>query len=370
MQLRYALAADVDEELGFPAAAQAGLVVTALAVSVLAGGAWLAAAPETALVVTLVALVRTAEDAGGLLLGVAQRADGWGLIARSLALRGLGGAAAFGAALTLRPSLPFALTATLGWQASITLWHDWPATRRWVGAFEWPHPGLALETIRTHAALGAAAAWVSLNAYIPRYALERAHGLETVGVFTALSQLALAGNMLVQAVGQAAVAPLSRAYGRGPRFFARKLAGLLLFATLAGAAGVAAALAFGERALALLYRPEYAAYAGELVWLMVAAGVMYATAVLGYALMASGERKLQLHAFALSSAVGLAAAWALTPGWGLRGASWALLAAWSTAAAASAIALSLRLLPWRRASTSRKLSQWIGQETPRAGAAR
>ncbi|MCB1020289.1 MAG: oligosaccharide flippase family protein [Acidobacteria bacterium] len=370
MQLRYVLAADADGAVDFAAAAHARLLTSLLATALLAGGAWLLATPETVAVVALLALTRAVEDAGGLLLGLAQRSDAWELIARSLALRGLGGAAAFGATLLLRPSLPLALTATLVWQVAVTLGHDWPATRHWAGPWSMPPRAKTLEIIRTHAALGAAAALVSLNAYIPRYTLERTHGLETVAVFTALSQLALAGNMLVQAVGQAAVAPLSRAYGKGPRAFAGKLAGLLLFAALAGAAGLAAAAIFGERALTLLYRPEYAAHAGELVWLMIAAGLMYATAVLGYALMASGERQRQLQAFALSSAVALAASWALTPGWGVRGACWALAAAWLTAAAALTIALALRILPWRRAAASRKLSQWIGQETPRAGAAR
>jgi O-antigen/teichoic acid export membrane protein len=371
MQLRYVLAADVEGALPLSVAAPARLAASLLAIAALAAGAALAGSAAMAWAVVLVALVRAAEDAGDLLLGLAQRADDWAAIARSLVLRGLGGAAVFGAALAIEPRLETALPAALVWQGAITLFHDWPAVRRLAGRVAPPRLGEALRAIQAHAALGGAAALVSLNAYVPRYAVERALGLEAVGVFTALAQLALMGNLAVQAVGQAAVAPLSRAYAADDRRrFLEHTAGLVVLAAVCGVAGIGAAASFGPWALAALYRPEYAQYGSELSWLMGAAALTYVTAVLGYALMATGERRLQLRIFALSAAAALAGSLALTPSWGLRGAAAALLIAWVVAAAGAALALAVRLRSCRAPRPSPTLSGWGDTEAARPGAVR
>jgi O-antigen/teichoic acid export membrane protein len=358
MQLRYVLAADAGGRLAFEAAAGARAVSTLGALALIAVVAGAAASPATAHIVALVAAIRAAEDAGDLLLGLAQRAGDWVVIARSLALRGLGGAAAFAATLAVTPRLTSALFAALGWQAGITLLHDWPSVRGWAGEPAWPAWQAVWRALRDHASLGAAAALVSLNAYVPRYAVERFLGVEAVGVFTALAQLALAGNMAVQAVGQAAVAPLGQEFLEDSGAFRDRVRGLLAFALAAGGAGMALAACAGGPALALLYRPEYARYGEELIWLMAAAALTYVTAILGYALVATGERRAQVRIFAFSAAVALAASLAATPAWGLRGAAAALLASWLAAAGAAAVALALRLRAWRRPSTSPKLNPW------------
>ena len=370
MQLRYVLAADVESRLSFSVAAVVRAAALGAALAAIAGVALFAGSAATAWTLILVALVRAAEDVGELALGLAQRAGEWRAITRSLLLHGLGGAAVIGLSLASNPRLILALAAGLLWQAAVSAFHDWPAVRGHCGALAWPGWRPLAAAVRGHAALGGAAALVSLNAYIPRYAVERSIGLEAVGVFTALAQLALAGNIVVQAVGQAAVAPLSRAYAEGPRPFLRSLAGLVSFAALSGAAGLAAAAAAGPYALARLYRPAYASYGPELAWLAAAAAFTYLTAVLGYALVAAGERRAQLPIFAASAAVALAASAAATPLWGLRGAAWALLASWLVAATGAALALAWRLAPWRRPAASPKLSEWGQSESARPGAAR
>jgi O-antigen/teichoic acid export membrane protein len=370
MQLRYVLAADVESRLPFSVAAVVRAAALGAAVVAIAGVSLFGGSATTAWTVILVALVRVAEDAGELVLGVAQSAGEWRAITRSLVLHGLGGAAVIGLSLASSHRLILALAAALLWQAAVSSFHDWPAVRGHCGALAWPGWPPVAAAVRDHAALGGAAALVSLNAYIPRYAVERSLGLEAVGVFTALAQLALVGNIVVQAIGQAAVAPLSRAYARGPRPFLRALAGLVAFAALSGAAGLAGAAAGGSHALALLYRPAYASYGAELAWLAAAAAFTYLTAVLGYALVAAGERRAQLPIFAISAAVALAASAAATPVWGLRGAAWALLASWVAAATGTALALARRLAPWRRPAASPKLNEWGQSESARPGAAR
>ena len=370
MQLRYVLAADAERKARFETFAAARAAACGAALVAIAAAAFATQTRATAWTILLVAAIRAVEDAGDLLLGEAQRSGEWPLIARSMLCRGLGGALAVGGMLALAESLPAALAAGLAWQLAVTLWHDWPAVRPRLGGLERPRWAASLAALRAHAPLGAAAALVSFNAYIPRYAVERHLGLEAVGVFTALAQIALAGNMAVQAVGQAAVGPLGLAYAAGRRAFLGKLAGLLVFASLCGCAGMLAAAVFGPRLLALLYRPEFAAYGDELLWMMAAAALTYVTAMLGYALMASGEHRVQLWIFGASSAAALAASSAAMPAWGLRGAAAALVASWVVAAGGAAFGVWRRIGAWRRAGASRKLSGWNSPEAAQRGAMR
>lgn len=368
MQLRYVLASDAEGALPFAVAARArALAAGAVLLALVAGARF--AGPETAWTLVLVALIRAAEDAGDLLLGLAQRADDWPPIARSLALRGLGGAAVLGLCLWAGAGLRAALPAVAAWQAALTLGHDWPAVRARVGPAPPASWRRACGVVREHWALGAAAALVSLNTYAPRFAVERFLGLEMLGVYTALVQLALTGNLAVQAIGQAAVAPLGRLFRADGRAFARRVLGLVALAALIGFAGIAGAALCGAQVLAALYTPEYGRYGNVLGWLMAAAACTYVTAVLGYGLVASGERAAQLRIFSFSAFVSLAASLAATPVWGLAGAAAALLTAWAAAALLAGRALARRLRSCPPAAPFSTLSPWTQTHSARPGAA-
>jgi O-antigen/teichoic acid export membrane protein len=370
MQLRYVLASDAEAELPFAVAARARALTAGAALLAIVAGAFQLATPATAATVVLVAVIRAAEDAGDLLLGLAQRADDWPPIARSLALRGLGGAAVLGLTLGTGAGLRAALPAAAAWQAALTLWHDWPAVRSRIGPGERASWRRACGVVRSHWALGAAAALVSLNAYAPRYAVERFLGLELLGVFTALAQLALAGNLAVQAIGQAALARLGRLFREDRRAFARRVLALVAVAALVGLGGLAGVALWGAPILGALYTPEYAGYGDVLGWLMAAAGCTYVTAMLGYALVAAGERSAQLRVFSLSAFVSLAASLAATPVWGLAGAAAALLAAWAAAAVLAARALQLRVQSCPPSSPLSTLNPWPRTQSARPGVSR
>jgi O-antigen/teichoic acid export membrane protein len=370
MQMRYVLASDTDGQLPLGLAVQARFLASLAALCGLSASAFWLASPLTAWAVTLAALSRAVEDMGELVLGVAQRGNRWPAIARSLGLHGLGGAAVFGAVLASERTLLAAMSATCVWQALVSGLHDWRILTNEEGLPAWSPWRRALQAVRGHAALGGAAALVSLNAYVPRYAVERFLGLEGLGVYTALAQLALIGNLAVQAVGQAAITPLGKAFREDPSAFASRVAGLLAFATLAGVVGLAVAQGWGGPILSLLYAPNYATYSATLVWLMAAAALMYGTAVLGYALVATGEHKAQLRIFAISTGVSLAASLLGSQQWGLQGAAAALVVSWAVAAAGTAIALRRRLRSCRRPTPSPKLSQWTPPDSARPDAAR
>ena len=370
MQLRYVLAADAGGKLPFGLAAQARALTSVTALIAIGLAAIIVAEPETARIVILASLIRAAEDVGDLLLGLAQRLEAWPLITRSLLLRGLGAAAVFGACLAGGARLPAAMALIAAWQSAVTALHDWPAVRPYAGPVALASWRRALGAVRGYAALGGAAALVSLNTYAPRYAVERFLGLEALGVYSALAQLALMGNLAVQAVGQAAVAPLGRSFEENRQAFLGRLRGLVAFAVISGAGGLGLAHLAGSQVLALVYTPRYAGYQATLVWLMAAAAFTYLTAVLGYALVAAGEREAQLRIFALSSAVALGASLAATPVWGLSGAVVALLLAWGVAAAGAGGALVRRLRACPAFEPSPKLSTCPATNSARPDAAR
>ncbi len=190
--------------------------------------------------------------------------------------------------------------------------------------------------------LGAAAALVSLNGNLPRYALEWAAGSEAVGYFTALSQLAMLGNLPVQALGLAALGSLAQRARTGRRSFARLIALMAAVSVSIGLAGQAAAVWAGETALLFLYTPEIAASAPLLGWVMAGALFTFLTATFGYGLVSLGEKRAQMYVFALSALAGAAACWALVPAYGLEGAILANLVCWSSAAFLAGGALWVR----------------------------
>lgn len=335
MQLRYLLASQSDAKWG--AYLRARILATGSCAFLLAATALTSLTADVGIVIALVAGTRAIEDIGDLLYGERQRRDDWDRIAGSQLLRGLGGAAALALGMHLGGTLVVGLAANLTWQALLTAGFDARGLARPAGS--WAEAGRCLQLCWP---LGAAAALVSLNGNLPRYALELFAGPEAVGHFAALSQLALVGNLPIQALGVAALAELGRRSKIGQRSFGAMIGKLALVSITVGTVGVIASWRWGDDALALLYTPAIAAQATLLIWVAGAALFTFLTAVFGYGLVSLGEKRLQMWVFGLSAAAGAAACAALVPGNGLAGATMANLVCWSCAAFLSGGALYMR----------------------------
>ena len=167
---------------------------------------------------------------------------------------------------------------------------------------------------------------ISLNTNIPRYFIERYLGERELGIFSAISYLMVAGNMVVSALAQSASPRLAKYYAAGNstafRTLLFKLVGVGL---MLGAAGVFVAVVAGKEILTLLYKPEYAERADLFVWLMVVAGMGYVSSFLGYGMTAARYFQVQMPLFALVTGTsGIACLW-LIPTMGVRGAVIALI---------------------------------------------
>jgi O-antigen/teichoic acid export membrane protein len=163
---------------------------------------------------------------------------------------------------------------------------------------------------------------VSLNANLPRYAIEHNLGIAELGAYAAVASFITAGSTVVNALGQAATPRLARHAASGqPREFLRLTAKLGAVVLCLGVSGVALAILAGRPLLTLAYRPEYAAYTALLTGLLAAAIPAYLAAAMGYAVTAARSFDAQVPLFCVVAAVSGCASFLLVPRYGLTGAA-------------------------------------------------
>jgi O-antigen/teichoic acid export membrane protein len=180
----------------------------------------------------------------------------------------------------------------------------------------------------------------ALQANVPRYFIEAHAGKAALGLFAAASQLTTSGNVLVSALGSAAL-PRLAAY-RATRYEAfRSLIRKLCLAGLGlGVAGVAVSALLGRRVLMLVYRPDFGAAEHVLIVLSIAAGLGFVSSFLGYGLTAGRVIAIQPVLLVATLAVMVGFCVVLVPRSGAVGAAWALV--WGSAVQAVGSELALR----------------------------
>jgi O-antigen/teichoic acid export membrane protein len=173
--------------------------------------------------------------------------------------------------------------------------------------------------------LGIVLMLISLNTNIPRYFIEHQLGAHELGIYAALAYLIVAGNMIIDALGQSASPRLARYYTAGQR---KKYQELILklngMALGIGILAVLGTLMLGQQIVTLLYDAEYT-QPGLLVLLMVVATVSYVAAFLGHGVTAARYFRVQLPILIGTVASTTIASSLLIPHWGLHGAALALL---------------------------------------------
>ncbi|HAZ49443.1 MAG TPA: polysaccharide biosynthesis protein [Cyanobacteria bacterium UBA11369] len=176
--------------------------------------------------------------------------------------------------------------------------------------------------------LGLVMMLIALNGNIPQYFIEHYWGEGELGVFAAIAYLMVAGNMVVNALGQSASPRLAKYYAAGNRSaFRSLLVKLVVIGAILGGAAILVALVAGREILTLLYRPEYAQQKDLFVWLMVAAGIGYISSFLGYGMTAARYFRIQIPLFAAATGTAAIACLWLIPIMGSLGAAIALILA-------------------------------------------
>jgi O-antigen/teichoic acid export membrane protein len=163
---------------------------------------------------------------------------------------------------------------------------------------------------------------ISLNVNIPRYFIEHYLGDRELGIFSALSYLMIAGNIVVSALGQSASPRLAQYYAAGKsRDFQSLLVKTVLIGALLGGVSIVMAAIAGQQILTILYRPEYAARGYLFLLLMVAAGIGYVASFLGYAMTSAQYFRVQMPLFTITTGISALACFWLIPSQGLVGAA-------------------------------------------------
>lgn len=292
--------------------------------------------------IVLIGAAKAVESLSDIFYGLLQREERMAGIGISMMLRGTLSVFTLGAVLWLTGSLLWGAAALLGSAVFTLLAFDLPRSLALLkiglpdGLRECRKFARALANTQAYRRLGrlayaglplgAVLMLVSLNLNLPRYFIEHSLGLRELGIFSSLTNLLAAGNVVINALGQGAIPRLAKHFEAARMRDFRALLTAIVAASLGvGAMGVVGALLFGRQILAILYRPEYSAHWEILVWLMAAAGFLYVGSTLGCAVTAVKCFTPQLPLFAVAAAVTTVTSMALVPEQGLRGAALAIL---------------------------------------------
>jgi O-antigen/teichoic acid export membrane protein len=289
---------------------------------------------STAFVILGVAVAKTFESVSDIVYGYLQHHERMDRIAQSMMIRGLLGMVALWFGLLITGSVLVGVVGMAAVWGGILVLFDLrglrrdapdvppiatllhPATMRWQSVWR-----LAVVA----APLGVVMMLVSLNVNLPRYAIQHYGGERSLGVFAAVAYTMVAGTTIISALAQSATPRLAQYYATGQvAGFWSLMVKLLLVGLALGIAGIGIALSAGAYMLRILFRPEYAASANVLSWMMGAAAVSYLASFLGFGLTAARRFNVQLALYALVSAVVALASFALVPRYGLVGAAWAM----------------------------------------------
>jgi O-antigen/teichoic acid export membrane protein len=196
--------------------------------------------------------------------------------------------------------------------------------------------------------LGIVMMLASLFVNFPRYAIERSLGESTLGVYSAIAYLIVAGGTITNSLGQAASPRLAKRYSEGDlRSFDNLLSKIGGLGLLVGLAGIVVAIVGGKAILTVVYGAGYADHVELFTWIMIASAVANVASPLGYGMTAAGYYKVQLPLFVLVVIASAASSYRLVPRYGLIGGAWALLIAYGVL-----LLGSLAVLLWDRKQRS------------------
>ena len=332
VRLRNLLATALGSTNDFPDYLKARVLTTAAAIgAALLIGQLLSGEREALVVVALLACARACDGISDICHGLFQRQLDMRTAGIGLIINGALSAALVAAGLWVRPSLAGAaglyalasLVTLIGW--------DLPRMRTTMKVSGRPRStGGGLATARRliwrALPLGLSSVIGSLQINLPRYVVAAYLGPAAVAVFTALAYIPTLGNLIANAVAQAALPVLARDLQNSRTAYARRLRILVQSGVALGVASVMAAVLLGRPVVTAIYSGQVAAHIDVLIWLMIAAALSYSFLFLGTALNVRLRFGTQLL---ISSAALVTVASCVIPlvnRYGLRGGAYALCA--------------------------------------------
>ena len=339
--LRQAQATDVRHEYRFADYFGLRTLSGVIALLVIAGAAAFAGfGTETAIVIVLVGVAKVIEAQSKLFYGLFQLSERMDFVAKSMVIRGPVSLAAIAIALYASGQLIVAVVVqAIVWLCVFVL-YDLQIGRRLVATDDdraaetdgwravrprWAHKTLA-SLCWLVLPLGFVGLLGSLHMNAPRYIIAEQLGLEQLGFFGAIIYILVAGNYVVQALGQSAVSRLARYYAGTERTrFVVLLAKMAGVGALLGAAGVVVSAIGGRTILTVLYTPAYAGYADLFVLIMAAALLRFVASMLQYGITAARRFRINLVNQIVVTITAFAASYVLVLEHGMIGAGYATI---------------------------------------------
>jgi O-antigen/teichoic acid export membrane protein len=333
LQLRTVQATDTMQAYRFPEYLQLRLLAMVLAFGTILVICQVMEYGRAVLNATLaVGLWKCLDSCSDIIYGLLQLHERMHLISISLMLKGALSLAAFAGVLLSGGGLIAALYSVAFASTAVLIWYDMPISHglRHVRASvanhasNRPHgPPLARLAALAWLALplGAVQLLVSLSANAPRYFLERSFGTREVGIFAVIAYFVTAGQVVITALGQAALPRLARFASSDLGAYRRLMIRLLAIALLMGITGIAAAVLFGPIVLKVFYGFAYQAHNGALLWMMISAAIAYLAWLLGSAMTAARIFRPQVLLLAASTAATVIACAYAVPRAGIKGAT-------------------------------------------------
>lgn len=283
--------------------------------------------------IMLVGIAQTVEWMSDVYHGLMQQRDLMDRMAVSMAIRGVLSVGIMAVVLKLSGSLMAALAGVVIVRLFMLFLYDSRiATRNFVDqrgrASSAPR---RLQEIRRilHVSLplGVVVMLGSLSLNIPRYFIAHSMGTRMLGIYSAIASVTAAGNLIVNALGQAATPRMAKLFSAGNHGAMKRLTAQLCgTGVLLGAGGLLACLVIGRRVLTICFGPEYADHNNLLMMLAVAAGAGYVASLLGYAITACRRFREQLPLQLACLAATVIACAVLVPRFGLMGAAAGIVA--------------------------------------------
>lgn len=335
LQLRGIQTSDAERRFAFRDYLSLRFITTILALLISIGVASLGIYVDSRSLIIAVALAKSCESISDVFYGLLQQNERMDIIAQSLILRGLLSLATLTAIMYLTSSLLWGVIAmTISW-AVILLLFDIPRSTGITyqlnqiqrDAPRTSSPSKRLTSLVVLALpLGITMLLVSLNTSIPRYFIEHDLDTYTLGIFSALSYVLIAGRTIITALGHSASPRLAKFYAARDKHAFRSLASKLIgVGALLGICGIAASIIAGKLLLSMIYGPEYGAYNHVFVLLMTASGIIYIASFMGYIMTAAQYFSIQAPLFTGVVLISGLACWLLVPTYGMTGAALAAI---------------------------------------------
>ena len=289
VRLRNLLATALGSTNDFPDYLKARVLTTAAAIgAALLIGQLLSGDRQALVIVALIACARACDAVSDICHGLFQRQLDMRTAGIGLIINGALSAALVAAGLWVRPSLAGAAglracvagdVDRLGSAAGCGLTMQASGRPRSTGG------GLAAarRLIWRALPLGLSSVIGSLQINLPRYVVAAYLGPAAVAVFTALAYIPTLGNLIANAVAQAALPVLARPQNSRTAY-TRRLRSLVQSGVALGVASVMAAVLLGRPVVTAIYSGQVAAHIDVLIWLMIAAALSYSFLFLGTAL--------------------------------------------------------------------------------------